>query len=224
MASMPENKGPSALETSLPRAAKTGGGELCGIIDYEAANMRSIGAALNLVGLATRIVRGPSDFEGLSRLVLPGVGAFGAAMDVLRGRGLFEPISEWLEKDRPFLGICLGMQLLFEGSEEDPDTPGFGFFAGRARRFSGERVPCMGWMEVEPGRLSRLFDRAKKGWFYFVHSYYTDEGCREASGFAEYGTRYACAVEKGRICAVQFHPEKSADEGMALLRRWREIS
>ncbi len=176
-------------------------------------------AALARVGAAPRLTDHPADVMTAERVVLPGVGAFAAAMSHLRANGLAKPLAERAEGGRPLLAICLGMQLLAEASDESPGVSGLGVFPGRARRFgSGVRVPQLGWNPIEPeGGCQYLLP----GHVYFANSYCLDEipdGWRGAT--ADHGGPFVAALERGRILACQFHPELSGEWGLALLRRW----
>lgn len=195
---------------------------MIGIIDYRAGNLQSVEKALRHLGAACRIVGGPAELAGCDKLLLPGVGAFGAAMENLRRTGLAGPILAWLKNDRPFLGICLGMQLLFETSDEDPAIPGLGFFAGACRLFPAGKVPQIGWNRVRPrGRSGLLRGLPAEPYFYFLHSYYAvPEAPAIVTGITDYGLEYPAQVEQGNICGVQYHPEKSGGTGIQLLANW----
>ena len=198
---------------------------MIGIVDYGAGNLRSVKKAVDFVGAPNRILDGPDGFDGVEKLILPGVGAFAAAIEGLRERGIFQPVAEWLEADRPFLGICLGMQVLFEGSEEAPGVRGFGLFAGDVHRFRHDRVPQIGWNRVFRSGESTLLQEIDDGaYFYFLHGYHVrpaDDSI--VIGRTEYGLDYPSAVASGRRFAVQFHPEKSSSHGQRLLRNWIEL-
>lgn len=199
---------------------------MIGIVDYGAGNLRSVRKAFDYLSLPNRIVTGPDQMGGVERLVLPGVGAFAAAMEQLADRDLVGPVREWLAADRPFLGICLGMQVLFESSAESPGVSGFGVLRGTVPRFEHPRVPQIGWNALrEEGESPLLEGLNGDTFFYFLHSYY----CLPAdpavvAGTAEYGIRYAAMVRRGNCHAVQFHPEKSAEAGLALLGNWASLS
>lgn len=197
---------------------------MIGIIDYGAGNLRSVAKAFEFLGAPARIIQGPHDFNGIDRLVLPGVGAFGAALDNLNSRGIARPVAAWLAADRPFLGICLGLQLLFDESEEAPGQKGFGRFCGCARRFMARKVPQIGWNMIRFAPSVRLFKKINSGsYFFFLHSYYVVPADRSITiASTRYGTEYAAAVQHGNICGVQFHPEKSGDFGLQLLKNWIE--
>ena len=196
-----------------------------GVIDYGAGNLRSVLNTFEAAGVHGHLVRTPEDAEGVTHLVLPGVGAFGDCAEKLRGQGLAPLIREWIEADRPFLGICGGYQVLFEKGEEDEGVPGLALFKGSVVRFpeSELKVPHMGW-----NRLS-LFHPADPVWqgmgedpyFYFVHSYYPvpEDGSLVAAS-CTYGVRFAAAIRRGNLVATQFHPEKSQKLGVQLLKNF----
>ena len=192
--------------------------------------MRSITNALKSLGAELEVVSEASALpEAPRRLVVPGVGAFGAAMSNLRQRGFLEPIKRHVSEGRPLLGICVGYQLLFEESTELGHHEGLGLIPGRVRRFDQEGliVPHMGWNEVtfDPARHDMLSGYEGAEHFYFVHSYYP-EGVPEAwiAARAEYGVTFAAGVARGNIAGYQFHPEKSGPAGLDLLDRWLAAS
>ena len=195
------------------------------LLDYGAGNVRSVRNAIAHLGYDLVDIRKPEDILAAECLVFPGVGAFGAAMDRLQRLGYVEPLREYLAQDRPFLGICIALQVLFEGSEESPGVPGLGLIPGVVERFpeSDLAVPHMGWNGLRPVRESALFagmDRAK---FYFVHSYNARPSAANADWVlseTDYGHPFISAIKRGRITAVQFHPEKSGVQGLTVLRRF----
>jgi len=193
------------------------------IVDYGSGNLRSVQKAFERLGAEARITDDPQVVADAARLVLPGVGAFGDAMRELRSRGLVEPIVAHLRADRPFLGICMGLQLLFETGWEGGRQAGLGILAGEVTRFdlpAGMKVPHMGWNTVDwRGADSRRASVGDGNHFYFVHSYCArpdDESVVAAT--TDYGGPFCAAVARGRLLATQFHPEKSQDAGMRLLR------
>ncbi len=195
---------------------------MIGIIDYGAGNLLSVRRAFEYIGAPARIAARLDELEGADRIVLPGVGAFGAAAARLEERGFLAFLRDWIRADRPFLGICLGLQLLFEGSTESEGASGLGLFKGTCLRFPEGKVPQIGWNQVAPAAGSRLFEGIAAGtFFYFLHGYYAapDDDTWVAAR-TTYGVTYASAVQRGRIWAVQFHPEKSGDMGLRLLRNW----
>jgi glutamine amidotransferase len=195
---------------------------LVGLIDYGSGNLRSVGKALEKIGARVELHAIPDRLAEMDALVLPGVGAFGDCATQLRARGLWEPIAGWLRAERPFLGICLGYQLLFESSEESPGVAGFGRFPGAVRRFHapGLKVPQIGWNALRFTRPDAILWRGLESGehVYFVHSYYPqteDEALVAAT--AEYGEDFAAAIEHGPTMGVQFHPEKSQATGLTML-------
>ena len=193
------------------------------IIDYGSGNLRSVQKALERVGVEARITSDPNVVAESGRIVLPGVGAFGDAMRALRDRGLVEPILAHVRADRPFLGICMGLQLLFESGSEGGHHAGLGILPGEVTRFelpAGMKIPHMGWNEVAWRTPAAAEPGGRDGeHFYFVHSYVArprDESVIAAT--SDYGGPFCAAVSRGRLFATQFHPEKSQAAGMELLR------
>jgi glutamine amidotransferase len=193
------------------------------IIDYGSGNLRSVQKALERVGVEARITDDPNVVAESSHLVLPGVGAFGDAIRAIRGRGLVEPILAHIRADRPFLGICMGLQLLFESGSEGGHHEGLGVLAGEVTRFElppGMKIPQMGWNQVSWRTAGTSQPTGNNGdHFYFVHSYVArprDETVIAAT--SDYGGPFCAAVARGRLFATQFHPEKSQSAGMELLR------
>ena len=198
-----------------------------GLIDYGSGNLRSVSKALEAAGAqVTRLEHGPIT-NGFDAIVLPGVGAFGDSVSQLRGRQLFDSLQKWLEDGRRFLGVCLGFQLLFEASEESPGVSGLGIFRGQVRKFpqGAVKVPQIGWNSVEWTEQARSLyaNLPPDPFFYFVHSYYpapSDESI--VAGYTEYGDRFAAAIATKNLLATQFHPEKSQESGLLLLRQFLE--
>ena len=197
------------------------------ILDCGMGNVAAVANMVRRIGGEATLSADPEQVRSARRLILPGVGAFDAGVAALRERGLDAAIAEAVGQGAELLGICLGMQLLFESSEEG-SQPGLALVPGTVRRLRaaehGLRVPHMGWDQVRPTRASRLFaaDGAEQR-FYFVHSFYPE--CRDqgdVAAVATYGHDFACAVARGSVLGVQFHPEKSHRFGMALLRRFVE--
>jgi glutamine amidotransferase len=192
------------------------------VLDYGIGNLRSAEKALLKVGGAARLVTTVAEAEGAQGVVLPGVGAFAACADALRASGLDAVVRQAVAEGVPLLGVCVGYQLLFEGSEEDPAAAGLAILEGRVRRLSGAvKLPQMQWNTVSPRPGASLFaELGPAPWFYFVHSYVpVPEGAAAASvaGTADYGAPFAAAIEVGTLAGVQFHPEKSGKDGLALL-------
>lgn len=198
------------------------------IINYEMGNLRSVQKALERVGHEAVITDRPETVLTAEKVVLPGVGAFRDAMAALHQRELIEPIRQSIAEDKPFLGICLGLQLLFESSSEDGQHEGLGIIPGRVVRFdlpAGYKVPHMGWNQIQAQRSSPLLGGIDSGaYFYFVHSYHaepTDQSLTLAA--ADYGGKFCAAVQRGNLFATQFHPEKSQADGLQLLKNFAEL-
>jgi imidazole glycerol phosphate synthase glutamine amidotransferase subunit len=194
-----------------------------GVLDYGAGNLRSVLNALAATNHPAQLIARPEDFEGIDTLVFPGQGAFGDSVRILKQNDLWSPLKQWLAAERPYLGICLGYQLLFESSEESPGVEGLGVVPGLVRKFSPEhglKVPHMGWNEAnwEPRAAHLSAGLKNPSHVYFVHSYYPhveDESlvaCRTT-----YGAEFASGIVKRNLAAVQFHPEKSQSTGLTLL-------
>ncbi|MBI1992225.1 MAG: imidazole glycerol phosphate synthase subunit HisH [Candidatus Omnitrophica bacterium] len=203
------------------------------VIDYGMGNLRSVSKALESLGASVRISSEAEDVAAAQKLVLPGVGSFGAAMGELERRGLCGPIKTALASGTPYLGICLGLQLLFESSEESPGTKGLGILPGTVRHFafpSPLKIPHMGWNQVTSVQRAAysvqdgcpiLKDILEGSFFYFVHSYYAEPADRSLIALeADYGVRFAAMVWCENLFATQFHPEKSQSVGLQLLRNF----
>jgi len=190
------------------------------VIDYGMGNLGSVAKALAYLGVPAEITDDAAQVAQASQLVLPGVGAMDYAIRQLRERRLDQAIAEYLQTGRPFLGICLGMQLMFERSEEG-HVEGLGLLPGIVRRFPdmpGLKVPHMGWNRLQDSRLPILSDGTS---FYFVHSYYVDPADPSLTAArSTHGIPFAAAVQKNQILLTQFHPEKSGEAGLELLRQW----
>jgi glutamine amidotransferase len=195
------------------------------IIDYGVGNLRSVEKAFHAGGVEAVVSSEESVLRAADKLVLPGVGAFRACMDALTERGFDRLVRERVEEGTPLLGVCVGMQMLFEESEEFGVTSGLGFLRGRVRRFpEGLRVPQVGWNQVEWKSVHALSEGiGDKTFFYFVHSFFceTDEAA-SVVGETEYGLTYSSVVARGSVCGVQFHPEKSQAAGLRLLKNFAE--
>lgn len=193
------------------------------IIDYGMGNLRSVEKAFEYLGFPAQITESPEAVLRADHVVLPGVGAFSDAMTRLRQTGLGEAAVAAVKRGTPLLGICLGMQLLFEGSQEGGYHQGLGLLPGSITRIPdrGLKVPHMGWNTLQIARDSLLFDVKTEPYAYFVHSYHMAEISPEwTSASAEYGVAFTAAVEKENLLGTQFHPEKSGDAGLAMLKRF----
>ena len=198
------------------------------IIDYDAGNVKSVEKALQFLGQDVVLTRDKEILLSADKVILPGVGAFGNAMEKLEQYGLVEVIHQIVEKGTPFLGICLGLQLMFESSEESPGVEGLGLLKGRIVRIpekDGLKVPQIGWNDLQFPKESRLFKDFVGGeYVYFVHSYYLQAAEeRDVAATTEYGVHIHAAVERDNIFACQFHPEKSADVGLKILANFVAI-
>lgn len=197
------------------------------VVDYGMGNLRSVHKALEHVGLETAVSTDPDEVRKADKLVLPGVGACADAMSELGSRNLVEPILEVIEKRRPFLGICLGMQLLLEISYEGGENHGLGVFPGAVRLLEGEnlKVPHIGWNQIEFRDDCPLFAGLRQGTYvYFDHSYYADPEDRDlVAAETEYGVRFASALWKDNVYATQFHPEKSQKWGLKMLENFGRL-
>ena len=195
------------------------------VIDYDAGNLKSVEKALIFLGETPVITRDREELLAADKVILPGVGAFGDAMDRLHQYGLVDVITEIVKKGIPFLGICLGLQLMFESSEESPGVEGLGLLPGKILKIPetpGMKVPHMGWNSLKIDPNSRLFKGIPDGsYVYFVHSYYLKAGSEDiVAATTEYGTHIHAAVEKGNLYACQFHPEKSSQTGLKILENF----
>lgn len=195
------------------------------LIDYGSGNLRSVFNAVRQTGFEIEIISDPKRVHNATAVIVPGVGAFGDCVRQLQERQLWDPLKEWLAADRPYLGICLGYQMLFDGSEECPEVSGFGFFGGQVRKFRtpGFKVPQIGWNSLT---LTKPNDKLWTGLpenphVYFVHSFYpepTDPSITAAT--AHYGVNFAASATQGHVGGVQFHPEKSQEVGLGILRNF----
>ncbi len=195
------------------------------LLDYGAGNVRSVRNAIGKLGFEVKDVTAPADILAAEKLIFPGVGSFGNAIDILKGRGYFEPLRRYLLENRPFLGICLGLQTLFEGSEEAPLAEGLGVIPGRVGKFDERRlaVPQIGWNGINIRQDSPLFEGYRGEKFYFVHSYraMADGANRDwVLTTTDYGEEFVSAVQKGNVVACQFHPEKSGANGLNFLKNF----
>ena len=199
------------------------------IIDYDAGNIKSVQKAIEYLGEDVIITRDPEVILNASRVILPGVGAFGDAMEKLHKYNLVDVIKEVVKREIPFLGICLGLQLLFEKSDETPGVQGLGILKGEIKRIpdNGElKIPHIGWNSLSYPNKGRLYDGiSEESYVYFVHSYYLDaEDKNIVVATTEYGTTIHASVEQGNVFACQFHPEKSSSVGLKILDNFLKIS
>lgn len=200
------------------------------IIDYGVGNLKSIQKAVELAGTRAGITADYKTASKASGIILPGVGAFGPAMEIIKKNKLDRLFNEFVDSGKPILGICLGMQLLFEGSEENGWNKGLGYFKGKVKRFPatrGLKIPQMGWNSVKISSTpSGIFDKIRDGsYFYFVHSYIcVPKNSRSVTGTTVHGVKFASAVERGAVFGVQFHPEKSADAGLRIINNFCRLT
>lgn len=195
------------------------------IIDYGAGNLQSVKKALDFIGAKSIITADENEINAASHIILPGVGSFGDAMHSIREKGLENVIKKSADGSKHFLGICLGLQLLFESSEESPGVDGLGIFKGKIvtiPKDNGLKVPHIGWNSVSLKQTDGIFENLRdNSYFYFVHSYYLkDADEKVVAGTTEYGVPIQCAVQQGRVSATQFHPEKSSEAGLTILRNF----
>ena len=198
---------------------------MIGIIDYGAGNLGSVKKAFAYLEVPHRVVAAGRDLDNLDGVILPGVGAFGAAVEKLTGKNLAPALKEYIAADRPFLGICLGMQLLLESSEETAGEQGLGVIKGTCRRLRQGKVPQIGWNRVRIKKNIPLFAGIPDGsFFYFLHSYYVQE---EEPGICaavtDYYRPFTSVFARGNLWGVQFHPEKSGEAGLRLLENWTSL-
>ena len=198
------------------------------IIDYGAGNLQSVKKAFDFIGAESVITNDPKVILSADKILLPGVGSFGDAMDSMQKNGLVETVKECALSGKPFLGICLGLQLLFEESEESPGVKGLGIFKGKIKKFSsdmGLKIPHIGWNSLEIKQKDTLFKGIpENSYVYFVHSYYLHaEDEEDIATVTNYGIDFHSAVGKNNIFATQFHPEKSGDVGLQILRNFASM-
>lgn len=199
------------------------------IIDYDAGNIKSVQKAIEYLGEEVIITRDAEVILNASRVILPGVGAFGDAMEKLHKYNLVDVIREVVKREIPFLGICLGLQLLFETSDETPGVQGLGILKGKIKRIpdNGElKIPHIGWNSLSFPNKGRLYEGiSQESYVYFVHSYYLDAEDKDiVVATTEYGTTIHASVEQGNVFACQFHPEKSSSVGLKILDNFLKIS
>ncbi len=198
------------------------------IIDYGAGNLHSVKNALDFLGAENTVAGGADEILAADKIILPGVGAFGDAMKCLDGASLAGTVKKAARSGKPFLGICLGLHMLFEESEESPSVKGLGIFKGKAVKIpegDGFKIPHIGWNSIQVTKDSKILKNiGSEPYVYFVHSYYIQpEEDGIASAYTVYGRKLAVAVEKDNLFALQFHPEKSGDTGMEILRNFIKL-
>lgn len=198
------------------------------IIDYGAGNLRSVQKACEFIGAEAQITSDTETILSADQVILPGVGAFGDCMSSIRGRGIDKCIYKVIENGTPFLGICLGLQLLFEGSQESPNVSGLGILDGEIVKIpdkSDLKIPHMGWNSLSFPKFSPLFNEIDENSFvYFVHSYYMQPADKSiVSATCEYSATLPVALSQGNIHATQFHPEKSGEVGLKILKNFIEL-
>ncbi|MBI3207265.1 MAG: imidazole glycerol phosphate synthase subunit HisH [Candidatus Solibacter usitatus] len=197
---------------------------MIGIIDYGAGNLRSVQNTLAEIGAAYRLIHTPEQLRSAAKVILPGVGHFGQMMRALDMMEMRDPIRRTIAAGVPFLGICLGLQAMYERSEEAPELEGFGILPGEVKRFHGDlRVPHMGWNEISPRAETVLLNNlGPRPYLYFAHSYYVPVGPATAAS-CEYGVSYTAVVESGNLFGVQFHPEKSGALGLRIVKNFVDL-
>ena len=198
------------------------------VVDYDAGNVKSVEKALEKLGAEHVLTSDPEVIRNADSCILPGVGNFGDCMDKLRSRGLDSAIRDFAASGKYFLGICVGLQLLFDESEESPGVPGLGILSGKVKRFTSSdelKVPQIGWNDITSVK-GRLFEGIDDGtFFYFVHSYFLDAADKNiVTSKTSYGIDYDSSIESGNVFATQFHPEKSSDAGLKVLTNFLKIA
>jgi glutamine amidotransferase len=194
-----------------------------GVVDYGSGNLHSVTKSLEAAGASPLLVTQSSQLDEIDAVVVPGQGSFGDCSRNLRASGMWDAVSEWVRADRPYLGICLGYQLLFESSEESPGTKGLAIFEGHVTRFTDPtlKIPHMGWNELTDTKGPLFEGMGALPHFYFVHSYFpAPQDADLVSAYCDYGGKFAASISRGAVHATQFHPEKSQASGQALLRNF----
>jgi len=198
------------------------------VVDYDAGNVKSVEKAIEKLGAKHILTSDPEEIRKADAVILPGVGNFGDCVNNLKERGLDTVLKEYAASGKPFLGICVGLQLLFDESEESPGVKGLGILSGKIKKFPASadlKVPQIGWNDIieSKGRLLEGIDRGT--YFYFVHSFYLESSDPSiVTSKTEYGVTYDSSVEKGNVFATQFHPEKSSDAGLKVLSNFLKIA
>lgn len=192
------------------------------IIDYGAGNLHSVKNALDFLGVDSVITKDKDVILSADHVILPGVGSFGDAMECINNSGLYDVIKKAADGSRPFLGICLGLHLLFDESEESPGVKGLGILSGKVTKIPdcGLKIPHMGWNNIEISKESRILPTESE-FMYFVHSYYINpQNSDVVSSYTTYGDKLGVSIEQGNVFAVQFHPEKSGEAGLNILKKF----
>ncbi|XP_074282075.1 imidazole glycerol phosphate synthase hisHF, chloroplastic [Silene latifolia] len=216
----------SSIRAAITAAASASSDNVVTVLDYGAGNVRSLKNAIRRLGFDIKDVQEPEDILKANRLIFPGVGAFAAAINVLNEKGIADALCTYIENDRPFLGICLGLQLLFESSEENGPVKGLGLIPGVVGRFdssNGLSVPHIGWNALQVNKGAGILDDVANSHVYFVHSYRampSDSNKEWVTSTCNYGGEFIASVRRGNVYAVQFHPEKSGDVGLSILNRF----
>ncbi|MFC2153865.1 imidazole glycerol phosphate synthase subunit HisH [Candidatus Altiarchaeota archaeon] len=195
-----------------------------GIIDYGAGNLKSIGNGVKKVGFEFEFAKDPEKIGSFTHLILPGVGSFGAAMEKLQK--FKKPIQEFIGEGKPFLGVCIGIQLLFEESEENPEVKGLEIFKGTCKRFPDSvKIPHMGWNNTTLKKESPILEGVSNDdYFYFVHSYYAEPTNKEIiAASTDYALEFPSIIAQDNVYATQFHPEKSSEQGLRILKNYLSI-
>jgi imidazole glycerol phosphate synthase glutamine amidotransferase subunit len=188
------------------------------IVDYEAGNLRSVANMLTFLNVPFEITSDKDKILNANRIIFPGQGHFAQAMNNLEKKGLIPVIKECCSKNIPFLGICIGLQILFEKSEEAPNCKGLSIFKGEVKKFQTGKIPQIGWNKVIPTENNSFIS---ENYFYYVNSYYVlPEDTSIISAYTDYNIKFCAAVQKGNITAVQFHPEKSEKAGLEFFKKW----
>ncbi|NWK56510.1 imidazole glycerol phosphate synthase subunit HisH [Verrucomicrobiaceae bacterium N1E253] len=200
-----------------------------GIVDYGRGNLRSVENAFLAIGADAVLITRPDELDDITHLVVPGQGEFGDCAANLKKQGMFAPIQQWAADDKPYLGICVGYQLIFEQGEESPDAEGLAIMKGSVKRFpdKGLKIPHMGWNSVIPNDPDHPIwaDMPEEPFFYFVHSYYPEpDNPGNVAAVCDYVLPFAAAVTRGNLVATQFHPEKSQHNGLQLLKNFLALS
>ena len=195
------------------------------IIDYGAGNLHSVKNALDFLGVDSVITKDKDEILSADHVILPGVGSFGDAMECINNSGLYDVIKKAADGSRPFLGICLGLHLLFDESEESPGVKGLGILPGKVIKIPdcGLKIPHIGWNNIEISKESRILPTESE-FMYFVHSYYINpQNSDVVSSYTTYGDKLGVSIERGNVFAVQFHPEKSGEVGLKILKAFCEL-